>query len=370
MKKSVFTLVLITGILMCNSAFTLELGRPAPAVKAELCDRDALPCAKRLMKFLTDNYGTHIISGQMDLTWNDRTDMAGRVFRDTGKYPALMGYDLMNAQSGSGSGLQQISEAEAWWNRGGIVQLMYHWRDPSARPKGTGDFYTKDTSFRIPYDADAGKWMSRENGYADHAAYDAMMKDIDFMAKELSVLQDKDIPVLWRPLREASGGWFWWGAGGSTPYVALYRLMYTYLTKTKGLHNLIWIWNGQDKAWYPGDDCVDVIGDDVYTSPRYYGSQFAEYYKCSRMSSDADNNPKLVALSECGVIPSPGQLKDDGAWWSWFMVWNDANGREGADSKDSFWTGEYYNDNQHKKDVYNSEYVITLDRMPDLKTYK
>jgi mannan endo-1,4-beta-mannosidase len=369
MKKIIHTL-LITGILMCNTAFSLDLGLPAPVVSPLPCDTKARPCAQRLMKFLADNYGRHIIAGQMDLTWNDGTDMAERVYRDTGKYPALMGYDLMNAQAKSGSGLKQIDEAAAWWNKGGIIQLMYHWRDPTGRNKETGGFYTKDTNFRIPYDVDAEKWKSAENGYENHAAYDAMMRDMDFMAGQLSILQDKDIPVLWRPLHEAGGSWFWWGASGSKAYIALYRLMFTYFTQIKKLHNLLWVWNAQDKTWYPGDDCVDIIGDDIYTSPKFYGSQFADYYKFSKMCRDPEKNPKIVALSECGVIPSPGQMKDDGAWWSWFMVWNDANGREGADSKDSFWTGEYYNDNQHKKDVYNSSYVITLDKMPDLKTYK
>ena len=70
--------------------------------------------------------------------------------------------------------------------------------------------------------------------------------------------------ILWRPLHEAAGNvgsfaggsaWFWWGAGnqqGQTStnadvcgqsYIALWKLMYNYFTQTKGLHNLIWVWN-------------------------------------------------------------------------------------------------------------------------------
>ena len=33
---------------------------------------------------------------------------------------------------------------------------------------------------------------------------------------ELKKLQASKIPVLWRPLHEAGGKWFWWGAKTST----------------------------------------------------------------------------------------------------------------------------------------------------------
>ena len=35
--------------------------------------------------------------------------------------------------------------------------------------------------------------------------------------------------------------------------------MYEYFTYTKKLDNLIWVWNGQVKEYYPGDEYVDII---------------------------------------------------------------------------------------------------------------
>ncbi|WP_223164449.1 glycosyl hydrolase [Massilia rubra] len=42
--------------------------------------------------------------------------------------------------------------------------------------------------------------------------------------------------------------------------------MFERLVRQRGLHNLIWVWNGQDPAWYPGDDMVDIVSHDIYDS--------------------------------------------------------------------------------------------------------
>ncbi len=57
-----------------------------------------------------------------------------------------------------------------------------------------------------------------------------------------------------------------------------------------------------------------------------------------------------------------------GAWWSWFMVWNDGeHGSQGVtrgDSSSNFWSGIYYNTAEHKQEVYDSPLVLTLDELP------
>ena len=75
---------------------------------------------------------------------------------------------------------------------------------------------------------------------------------------------------LFRPLHEAEGAWFWWGAEGPEPCKKLYRLLYDKLTNEYGLDNIIWEWTGYtyetSAAWYPGDDVVDMIGYDKYNA--------------------------------------------------------------------------------------------------------
>lgn len=89
------------------------------------------------------------------------------------------------------------------------------------------------------------------------------------IAIQLGKLQVAGVPVLWRPLHEAEGGWFWWGRAGSGVFVQLWRMLYARLVEHHGLRNLVWVYTSAgdcctSHAWYPGDHVVDVIATDAY----------------------------------------------------------------------------------------------------------
>ena len=71
----------------------------------------------------------------------------------------------------------------------------------------------------------------------------------------LKELQDAGVVVLWRPLPEMNGEWYWWGKtshpSNAEPYVNIFRDMYDYFTNVKGLNNLIWVYSPahEDKPW-------------------------------------------------------------------------------------------------------------------------
>ena len=362
------------------------------------------PNTQRLMNFLEDVYGDYIISGQMDTSWttNSTMDMVTRVFDDTGKYPALKGFDLIQLPYSNNpfhAGKEQIDEAIDWWegkNRRngtpaqklltdkpdihGIIAICWHWRVPGWRSGNTGsssmEFYTNQTNFRIPWkdgrlDTDSANFKN------------TIIADLDKVADLLKLLQDKDIPVLWRPMHEAAGnwqpssqqvGWFWWGASGPDPYIALWEFMYDYLTVEKKLNNLIWVWNAQHTLWAPQPYTVDIVSYDYYPWPRNTPAT-AQNYNSQKSTFDqvagwvADGTSRMVAMSENGGIPDPVKCKQDNAMWSWFMVWNDS-GAVGVDNQDNFWTGEFVNTQVHKDYVYNHELVLTLDELPDLTKYR
>ena len=69
------------------------------------------------------------------------------------------------------------------------------------------------------------------------------------------------------------------------------------------------IWNGQNKKFYPGSEYVDMIGVDIYPRNNDYSSQSSSYTKYANIDIT-----KPVALSECGVIPSLEKMESDGAW--------------------------------------------------------
>jgi mannan endo-1,4-beta-mannosidase len=366
-----------------KTAALLTLGAAVPAVALEapaLADPQADARTRALYAWLRGIWGRQIIAGQQDLTWDDSVDMAARVFQDTGKYPALMGFDFMNtgmtgpkAQGLKVSGQQQVEEAIAFARRGGLVSFCWHWRDPALLGTGRANranFYVrepdaaKNTDFMIPV----------AEGRLDAAspAYAQLNAGIDLIAGELKKLQEAGVSVLWRPLHEASGhqgdGWFWWGRTRSDgvpqaqAYILLYRHMFERLVKEHGLHNLVWVWNGQDPAWYPGDDVVDIVGWDIYddSDRKAYRSQAATYARAKAIPGQ----PKPVALSETSYIPDPDKMLLEAAPWLWFTVWNDARAGAGVSAKDNFWSGEYYNTLAHKNKVYHHPNVITLDKLP------
>ncbi len=329
----------------------------SPASNA-LVNSNATTETQAVFSYLLETWGEAMLSGQMDLTWKDDIDMIQRVINDTGHAPALMGYDFMNygVTVPGVDGLQQTEEAIAWWQRGGLVTFAWHWRDPTA--SGIGEFYTKSTDFHIPI---------REGALdTSHSSYEALVADVDLIAAELRVLQNAGVPVLWRPLHEASGGWFWWGRNRSDEVpaayaqVVLWRFLYERLTDHHGLNNLIWVWNGQHAAWYPGEDYVDIVSFDIYDGTHNYESQIDTYRETALMPSRI----KPVALSENSNIPDPDLMQQDGAWWLFFMVWNDTDTAEGVTQEGNFWTGEYYNSSAHKQHVYGHERVITLEELP------
>jgi mannan endo-1,4-beta-mannosidase len=348
---------------------------PTVAGRAVPVDPAASRKTVAVYSYLRSVWGKNIIAGQSDLTWRDAIDMAERVHADTGKYPALMGYDFMNYGMTASwvEGLHQTEEAIAFAAKGGLVEFSWHWRDPALLKTAgvnSANFYARE--------ADASKNTGFTIPIADGAldknspAYQQIDDGIDLVAAQLKRLADSGVPVLWRPLHEASGyngdGWFWWGRKRSdgvpqaAAYVMLWRHMYDRLVNVHGLHNLIWVWSGQDPAWYPGDDVVDVVGYDIYdnTDNKTYGSQMPTYLKAQKNSSEK----KLIALTENSFIPDPDKIAADGAWWLWFMTWSDSDTAAGITDPNNFWTGDYYNTAAQKKKVYNHPLVITLDKLP------
>lgn len=115
-------------------------------------------------------------------------------------------------------------------------------------------------------DSQAGKDTALTDPDATNATINA---DLKKLGDELQKFADARIPVLWRPLHEPPGNWFWWHDGGPDQFKKLWIHMYDYLVNTRNLHNLIWVYSSSDggtsnAAWYPGNKYVDIVGVDGY----------------------------------------------------------------------------------------------------------
>jgi mannan endo-1,4-beta-mannosidase len=301
---------------------------------------------KNLYSFLKNNFQKKTVSGVMTLkSLSNSTNEITYLKSVTGKEPALLGLDFMDhTNSNWVNNPDLVKDAITWWKRNGIVALCWHWRDPSRK---TTEFYTEKTSFDI---------TTVNNPESD--GYKAMIQDMDVVAGYLKQLQDSGVAILWRPLHEAAGGWFWWGAKGADPCIKLWRLMYDRFTGFHHLNNLIWVWTTTDDSkaltWYPGDSCVDILGMDIYPGEYQHGSQIISFSRVKEIFG----GKRIITLSECGSIPYPEQMQADGAFWSYFMPWY------GTHTKDP-----QHNSADDWKKILGSDFVITLDEMPKLSAY-
>ncbi|MBC8096645.1 MAG: hypothetical protein H7Y43_12620, partial [Akkermansiaceae bacterium] len=192
---------------------------------------NASPEAQSLLSFLSDSYGRKTLSGQQK-GWRNTTNEfcfeLTYIKEHTGKLPAIFGLDLSGATAerrpGRTNRHEVVKDALDWHQRNGIVTICWHWNAPT----GKRAFYSKDTEFDLR--------QGLIEGTPEHAG---ILRDIDAVAVELKLLRDAKVPVLWRPLHEANGTWFWWGAQGAEPCAKLWRLMFDRLTTHHQLNNLI-----------------------------------------------------------------------------------------------------------------------------------
>ncbi|MBR6420425.1 MAG: beta-mannosidase [Oscillospiraceae bacterium] len=328
-------------------------------VTAALSDPDAFDNSKRLYKFLRDCYGRYTITGQYCDKGKFGTEM-NLIHEETGEYPAILGLDMIDytpsrVQYGGGTGKAVDYAKDFYLNSGGIVTMAWHWNAPDAYLINTGDhpwysgFYAEHCTLDLDKIADG----------TDAAGKDALLADIKAIAEAMEPLREAQVPVLWRPLHEASGGWFWWGNCKKESYLWLWNLVYDQMVNVYGLHNLIWVWNGQDKEWYPGDKTVDIVGMDIYADKHAYASQSSTFSELTGWSSER----KLIALSENGVMPDPELIQRDNAVWNWFATWS------GEFVQEYTRATEAYTEFAMWDKVYQSEDTLTLDELPCLWDY-
>jgi mannan endo-1,4-beta-mannosidase len=228
--------------------FLLLLANSRPKLQAEfnidrsLCTPNPSAQAVELYDFLRSSFGKKTNSRMMTLQGSVSNEFRETdwVHDQTGKYPALVGLDFMH-QVGKGTDWYAndntlknmvVNDAEAYYKRGGIPALCWHWRDPS---KQTDAFYSP-SSGNTATNFDAAKIA---NTFTQK--YKNVMSDLVVIGDQLTVLKNRGVPVLWRPFHEASGKWFWWGYASADALKKLWKIEFDYFTKERGLNNLIWV---------------------------------------------------------------------------------------------------------------------------------
>jgi len=308
---------------------------------SSLSNSNASAKTKSLYKYLLGIYGSKTISGAMGgVAWE--TGYTDCIYSNAGKYPGIVGFDYIflnyPTTAWDQTNYANISVVQDAYNNGNIIQLGWHWTVPSSESNFvdvTADGFTYDSnnqaklktysyktkSFSVEKALTSGTWQNNVITY-----------QIKRLAGYLQLLEDANIPVLFRPLHEAAGdytwgAWFWWGYEGAEQYKKLWIYLYDQLTNVYGLDNLIWVFTAQTsnegklasvdaiKEWYPGDAYVDIVGADLYVDKN---TTQADAF--NQVNSSV-NGGKMVTLSEFGnLLDIDGYFKAD-APWLYFMNW-------------------------------------------------
>lgn len=294
-----------------------------PAVAAEdnqaysdntvnISDVNATAETRSLFSKLRDSKAGDLRFGQQHATDEHISSTAsdGDVYEMTGKYPAVFGWDAGLALRGAekpGSGTDKQSNAEILAQsivdadaKGAIVTLSAHWYNP-----GTGGDFNDTTAVASEL-LPGGKYSGTFN------------EELDAIAATAQQAKRSDgtlIPIIFRPLHENNGGWFWWGAthASANEYKELYRYIVDYLRDVKGVHNLLYAYspggtfNGDSTdylATYPGDQWVDVLGYDEYDTDNSSDDSndwINTVIKDLKMiGNEATNRGKIAAFTEFG----------------------------------------------------------------------
>lgn len=304
---------------------------------------------RNVLKYLSDITYEKIITGQHTQTMaQEELHLIEKV---TGKRPALLGFELLsyspniNYSDTDDECMTEVTEnygtlkrAWEWAEKKGLITMCWHWFSPLyGRSKS---FFSENTDF------DASKAVI--DGTPENKA---LLSDMDTMAGILRPFCEKGVPILWRPFHEGDGDWFWWGKKGADTVKKLFRLMHDRYTNRFHLDNLIWVWNSQIPECYPGDDVVDIISRDMYPPEHEHTSQSEMYYNLCEITSAK----KITIIGETGTLPCPEAVVSEKVGWSSYMTWSKP-----------FCLTEKFNTFEQLKKVYNSEYAVTKDTLPDL----
>lgn len=265
------------------------------------------------------------------------------VFTTTGKYPALWSGDFLFQADNINNRQLMVNEALKQWKKGAVINIMWHACNPAMdQPCGWDN---KGVMSKLT-DAQWAELIT--NGTILNQQWKARMDEVSVYLK---FLKDNGVEVLWRPLHEMNQGAFWWGGRpGENGTRKLWQITHDYMTKTKGLTNLIWVWDIQDFAtlandanlYNPGTAYWDIAALDVYDDGSGYSQ--AKYDVMVGVSGG-----KPIAIGECQKLPTAAKLASQPKW-TFFMSWSELTYSN--------------NTNTEIQNLYSAGNVLNLDKMP------
>ena len=308
-------------------------------------DAQAMYQTKALFYNLQRLQGQGILFGQQDATqygigWHDEPDRSD-VKSVCGSHPAVYGWDVAEVVNAARRGRTLATDSVLRrhrqlvldaYQRGGLNTFCWHM-----------DNFVTGHNF---YDTTGAVVRAILPGGAQHAAYRQALDVVAAYFQGLKATDGTAVPIIFRPLHEHTGSWFWWGRRHCTTeeFRQLWRFTVRYLRDEKQVHNLLFAYSPDrvpDMAAYferyPGDDFVDVLGFDDYGDFDKVTTPNKGVATLASIVAEAHRRHKIPALTEAGLerLTAPdwypdnllGQLKADpqASRIAYVMVWRNAH---------------------------------------------
>ena len=149
------------------------------------------------------------------------------------------------------------------------------------------------------------------------------------------------LPIIFRPLHEHNGNWFWWGEPywscasyvsnprftGAAAYQRVYQTIVTYLRRERGLQNLNIAYSPAANSsiattdgylvGYPGDEYIDILGGDFYyqQSPSFDQQTTAFRGMLQNITQLARARGKVAAATEVGNTQLASETDPSQSTW-------------------------------------------------------
>ncbi|MCY7801941.1 glycoside hydrolase family 26 protein [Bacillus haynesii] len=324
MKKnivcSIFALLLAFAVSQPSYAHTVSPVNP----NAQLTTKAVM----NWLAHLANRTESRVMSGAFGGYSLDTFSMAeaDRIKQATGQLPAIYGCDYARGWLEPEEIADTIDyscnrDLIAYWKSGGIPQISLHLANPAFT---SGHYKTQISNSQYERILDSSTPEGKR--------LEAMLNKI---ADGLQELENEGVPVLFRPLHEMNGEWFWWGltqynqkdSERISLYKQLYVKIYDYMTKTRGLDHLLWVYapdaNRDFKTdFYPGASYVDIVGLDAYFDDPYAIDGYEELTSLNKPFAFTEVGPQKTngGLDYARFIHA---IKEKYPKTAFFLAWND-----------------------------------------------
>lgn len=283
----------------------------------------------------------------------DYNNYVEALFTQSTKYAGLLGVDYGWKATNNYSLVNQLLINH--WNARGLVTISWHADNPWV------------SGYDVRWNSVSNKNSINLNSLLKNAPSSTEKNnyrtELSTIATALVQLKNAGVVVIWRPFHEMNSDWFWWGINSYnsvpsnvTDFMNLWKDMYDTFTNDYGLDNLIWTyspsmkesWNADIAAYYPGNNFVDLVGED------YYGT-----------SPDFPDFPALNSLGKTTVLCEAGPSSNNYGNWDEMSLLNTLKGKAAYFLQWKSWTGAKVAiiDNKNSVIMMKNSAALTRDRL-------